>query len=346
MFAFNKPNRPVTKVYIHCSASDHAHHDNVATMDAWHKQRGWSGVGYHIFARKVGEWEMGRSLEKTPAAQGGHNRGTIAICLHGLHPSKFTAAQKQALIDLCCEINDQYGGRVTFHGHNEVSAKACPVIDYKKILKLDAKGRLGVKPKGKPVFYGQEHSADLEAPETKSYPDRATLRIWSKGPLVRWLQTELKALGYHSGAIDGHFGRMTRDAVLAFQADNHLIEDGVVGNGTYEAMEDAGHREITKSRRSKTVVGLAADGSRVAKGSLANIVAGSGFSLGGTLALVEQTTGTVSGAAASLEPLGVNASSLAPWIGGLVLLGGLYVIVQSVGIGRARTEDHRTGKTR
>lgn len=346
MFDFEKPRRPVTKVYIHCSASDHAHHDNVATMDAWHKQRGWSGVGYHMFERKDGTWEFGRSLEKTPAAQGGHNRGTIAICLHGLSLSKFTAAQKQGLINLCCQINEEYGGRVTFHGHNEVAAKACPVIDYKSILKLDSKGRLGVKPKGLPVLHGHESIADLEAPETNSYPDRATLRMGSKGPLVHWLQTELKEFGYHSGAIDGHFGRMTRDAVLAFQADNHLIEDGIVGNGTYEAMEDAEKRQMSKERKAKTVVGLAADGSRIAKGSLAQGLAGTGFSIGGTLALVEQTTGTVSRAAESLSPLGINAQSLAPWICGLVLLGGLYVVIQAIGIGRARAEDHQSGKTR
>lgn len=139
-----KPNRKVDRVFIHCSASDHAHHDDVSVMDKWHKQRGWSGVGYHFFIKKDGTIQSGRSLEKTPAAQGGNNRGTIAICLHGLDKDKFTDEQYSAVIKLCQELNNLYDGNLTFHGHCEVSAKSCPVFDYKKILKLNSIGQLGV----------------------------------------------------------------------------------------------------------------------------------------------------------------------------------------------------------
>jgi len=92
---FDKPNRFVDRVFLHCSASDHANHDNVATMDRWHRERGWSGVGYHLFIRKDGTLEDGRDLERTPAAQSGHNRGSIAICLHGLKIEKFTSARNR-----------------------------------------------------------------------------------------------------------------------------------------------------------------------------------------------------------------------------------------------------------
>ena len=139
---FNKPARWVNRVFIHCSASDHDHHDDVSVMKKWHLQRGWSDVGYHFFIKKDGTLQEGRSIEKTPAAQGGHNRGTIAICLHGLDKDKFTQDQFNTLISLCKEINDELD--VTFHGHTEVSAKSCPVFDYKKVLKLDPNGNLGV----------------------------------------------------------------------------------------------------------------------------------------------------------------------------------------------------------
>ena len=141
---FRKPRRRVDRVFIHCSASDHAHHDDVSVMDRWHKERGWSEVGYHFFIKKDGQLQEGRSLEKTPAAQGGHNRATIAICLHGLDKDKFTENQFDTLKDLCRKIDSEYGGQVTFHGHTEVSAKTCPVFDYKKVLKLDRHGNLGV----------------------------------------------------------------------------------------------------------------------------------------------------------------------------------------------------------
>jgi len=144
MQGFKKPSRRVNKVFIHCSASDHAHHDSVKVMDQWHRARGWSGVGYHTFIRKDGVLEMGRDLERIPAAQSAHNPGSIAICLHGLDIDKFTEAQFDTLREYCKEINEAYGGNVTFHGHREVAAKACPVFDYKAVLNLDADGNLGL----------------------------------------------------------------------------------------------------------------------------------------------------------------------------------------------------------
>ena len=44
--------------------------------------------------------------------------------------------------NLCAEINEVYDGRVTFHGHCEVSPKTCPVLDYKGLLILDRFGRM------------------------------------------------------------------------------------------------------------------------------------------------------------------------------------------------------------
>lgn len=136
--------RNVDRVFIHCSASDDPLHDDVAVMDLWHKQRGWSGVGYHFFIKKDGTLQEGRPLWKVPAAQAGHNVDTIAICLHGLLESKFTQEQFDTLKDLCRMIDDAYNGEVTFHGHREVARKACPVFDYKNVLQLDSNGNLGI----------------------------------------------------------------------------------------------------------------------------------------------------------------------------------------------------------
>lgn len=65
--------------------------------------------------------------------------------MHGSQNSKedaFTNRQFDALIKLCKDIDEAYDGKITFHGHKEVSAKACPVFDYKEILGLDEKGHL------------------------------------------------------------------------------------------------------------------------------------------------------------------------------------------------------------
>lgn len=147
--SFKKPHRWVNRFFIHCTASDSkakwykgkalAH-----TIDRAHKDRQWAGIGYHFVIDRQGKLITGRPLERVPAAQGGHNKGTIAVCLHGLTEDKFTEAQFKTLRELCKTVQRAYGNNVTFHGHTEVSSKTCPVFDYKDVLKLDKKGRLGL----------------------------------------------------------------------------------------------------------------------------------------------------------------------------------------------------------
>ncbi len=136
---FNKPKRLVKECFLHCSASDNPKHDDVSIIDSWHRANGWNGIGYHYFIKGNGLVQAGRSLETTPAAQAGHNTGTIAICLHGL--ANFTQAQHASLKDLCEQINESYGGKIRFRGHKEIDPnRTCPVYDYKKILDLDDEG--------------------------------------------------------------------------------------------------------------------------------------------------------------------------------------------------------------
>lgn len=136
---FIRPQRIVDKVFIHCTASDKAEHDSIDVIRSWHLARGWHDVGYHFMIHRDGSISKGRSLEKIPAAQYPHNRGTIAIVLHGLEI--FVGAQFDTLKQLCYQIDSAYNHQITFHGHREVNPyKSCPVFDYKKVLNLDAKG--------------------------------------------------------------------------------------------------------------------------------------------------------------------------------------------------------------
>jgi hypothetical protein len=137
-----KPTRRVDTVFIHCSASDNPGHDDITVVRRWHIDRGFKDIGYHFFIRASGEVQDGRSLEDTPAAQAGHNTGSIAICLHGKTLGKFTPAQFNALRDLCHDIQRLYATPLRFRGHREVAAKSCPVFDYKQVLGLDEKGFL------------------------------------------------------------------------------------------------------------------------------------------------------------------------------------------------------------
>ena len=68
-----------------------------------------------------------------------------------------------------------------------------------------------------------------------SYVQRGYKNRW-----VEYLQMSLVSLGYSIGSygIDGNFGQSTENAVIDFQADNGLEEDGKVGNDTWDAIKD------------------------------------------------------------------------------------------------------------
>lgn len=65
---------------------------------------------------------------------------------------------------------------------------------------------------------------------------RPTLRLGSTGSYVKELQTLLTNLLYYSDTIDGIFGASTQTAVKAFQLNNRLTTDGIVGRDTWSAL--------------------------------------------------------------------------------------------------------------
>ena len=71
--------------------------------------------------------------------------------------------------------------------------------------------------------------------------DKPTLRKGSSGEYVTLLQTMLIQRGYSVGSTgaDGKFGNATFNAVKAFQRDNGLTVDGVVGRATWSALDEA-----------------------------------------------------------------------------------------------------------
>ena len=62
------------------------------------------------------------------------------------------------------------------------------------------------------------------------------LRTNSRGPLVELLQSNLRRLGFMTGGLDGIFGSITANAVMAFQRASGLVADGVVGSSTWNAL--------------------------------------------------------------------------------------------------------------
>lgn len=69
--------------------------------------------------------------------------------------------------------------------------------------------------------------------ENPTEAKRPTLRIGYRWEDVVYLQTRLAAMGYGVGKIDGIFGAKTLESVKAFQVENDLAVDGIVGEKTW-----------------------------------------------------------------------------------------------------------------
>lgn len=74
--------RHIDTIIIHCSDSDVASHDNVETIRQWHKERGFSDIGYHFVITK-NSVEQGRPIDIIGAHCKDHNEGAIGICVNG-----------------------------------------------------------------------------------------------------------------------------------------------------------------------------------------------------------------------------------------------------------------------
>ncbi len=123
--------RKINKIIIHCSATREGEDISAATIDRWHRDRGWSGIGYHYIVSLNGNIEYGRPIDKQGAHVKNHNKGSIGICYIGgldehLDPKDTrTIEQKESLLDLIKTLKRLHPG-ATVHGHNEFAAKACP----------------------------------------------------------------------------------------------------------------------------------------------------------------------------------------------------------------------------
>lgn len=89
------------------------------------------------------------------------------------------------------------------------------------------------------------------------------LKQGSYGPQVVELQQGLKTLGYYSGAVDGLFGPITRQAVINFQRDYGLIVDGIVGPQTAQALQKALSANPVSTQIPSSLLKLGSTGSDV-----------------------------------------------------------------------------------
>jgi len=259
---FSIPGRLVNTVFLHCSASDVVSHDDISVMKRWHMvDNKWSRVGYHFFINKNGNIQEGCPIEQIPIAQKGHNTGSIAICLHGLKKSNFTAAQLESVKKLCKAITDSYDKKIRIRGHKEVSSKSCPVFDYKTTLGLNAEGyykdnkAATTSNAGAGKAVTATELTEANTPVVTISGKIKPVRLMNKGQSVKALQSLLTKYGYPC-VSDGSFGQNTSTKVKSFQKRKSLIADAVVGGKTINVMFSSNNLMLKKMNKGTDIVVL------------------------------------------------------------------------------------------
>ena len=129
--------RTINEIIIHCSATKEGNKISAATIDRWHKDRGWRCIGYHYVVRIDGSIEYGRPVQDIGAHVKGRNKHSIGVCYIGgldsdMEPKDTrTRDQKESLLYLLKTLKRLHPD-ATIHGHREFANKACPCFDANK----------------------------------------------------------------------------------------------------------------------------------------------------------------------------------------------------------------------
>lgn len=112
------------------TAAFHGRNLDAALIDHWHKQRGWSGIGYHFVilddrhdSKENGALERGRAENQQGAHVLGLNDQSLGICLAGNGDHRrHTIEQRRTLIRLLSSLIERHDIVVErIIGHREIT---------------------------------------------------------------------------------------------------------------------------------------------------------------------------------------------------------------------------------
>lgn len=83
---------------------------------------------------------------------------------------------------------------------------------------------------------GSGSSGSGSSGSSETLKTNQSLKPGDSSSQVRAMQNRLKELGYYTNTVDGQYGYSTRQAVLAFQKNNGLTQDGIAGEATLKKM--------------------------------------------------------------------------------------------------------------
>ena len=224
-----------------CSAED---------IHRWHKQKGWSGSGYHFLVRKDGSIYRLRAEDKVGAHAYGSNYNSIGICAEGKYmEEEMPNAQKEALKWLVTELKKKYN-ITKVQKHKDVCATSCPGDKYpfdeivngkvENVVKVDEKKE---RIKELQTLLNKVYNSGLAVDGiigtyTNGALKKVALKNYCANDLVKFIQRRLimNGRGVGSCGVDGKYGKDTENAVRKFQEIKGIIVDGITGINTIKAL--------------------------------------------------------------------------------------------------------------
>lgn len=133
---WKKSRRTIREIIIHCSATPEGRNYTVEDIRRWHRQQGWSDIGYHYVIYRDGTIHEGRHVDIAGAHCLNHNAHSIGICYIGGVASDGktpkdtrTLTQRAALLSLLNELRQLYPNAKIYGHRNFEPRKACPSFD-------------------------------------------------------------------------------------------------------------------------------------------------------------------------------------------------------------------------
>lgn len=140
-----KSRRKITEIIVHCTATPEGKDYTIKDITAWHKQRGFSTIGYHYVVYRDGSVHNGRDVNIVGAHCPNHNSKSIGVCYIGgvenrknpktgkydIPKDTRTNVQKASLEILLRKLRTLYP-TAKIYGHRDFANRACPSFDAKK----------------------------------------------------------------------------------------------------------------------------------------------------------------------------------------------------------------------
>tara|TARA_X000000368_G_scaffold37316_2_gene27231 strand:+ start:10639 stop:11370 length:732 start_codon:yes stop_codon:yes gene_type:complete len=218
--------RPVDHVFIHHGATllkDHSQEGEAAIARAYqryHFGKSWADIAYSfLIGLKSGRIYEARGWFNRPGATKNWNHRSYAICIIGDTTQQVISDEAVQAIHNLIKEGIKLGYILpdfNIRGHRDVKNKDCPGhTAYSRLQEMRPDTETVVVPKFVPPAFTKP--LKLRWPRNRS-------------PLVKWVQAVLGL------PLNGDYGWLTVQRVKAWQKENGLKPDGIVGSITYNKM--------------------------------------------------------------------------------------------------------------